>query len=70
MYHGSDAHPAHRRDGVWWIAQRLGIRPTVQGEESPGPNRRVLSEKSRRTLGIALRYPSYREGFEALLRAP
>lgn len=70
VYHGSDAHPAHRRDVVWWIAQRLGIQPAVHHEASGSPHRRVLSEKSRRTLGIALRYPSYREGFEALLPAP
>jgi len=70
VYHGSDAHPAHRRDVVWWIAQRLGIQPAVHHEGSRGQNRRVLSEKSRRALGIVLRYPSYREGFEAVLRAP
>lgn len=70
VYHGSDAHPAHRRDVVLWIAQRLGIQPSVHHEGSRGPHRRVLSEKSRRALGIELRYPSYREGFEAVLRAP
>jgi nucleoside-diphosphate-sugar epimerase len=69
VYHGSDAHPALRRDVVWWMAGRLGIEPTVRRGTPPGASRRVLSEKSRRTLGIALRYPSYREGFEALLRA-
>ncbi len=70
VYHGSDAHPAPRRDVVWWIAQRLGIQPAVHPEGSSSPHRRVLSEKSRRALGIVLRYPSYREGFEAALRAP
>ena len=57
-----------------WIAERLGIPPPV--EHAPGlggdrvrPNRRILSEKSRQALGVALRYPSYREGFDALLRA-
>ena len=73
VYHGSDAHPAYRRDVVWWIAERLGIQPTVHREPREearrAPNRRVLSEKSRRTLSVSLRYPSYREGFEALLRA-
>jgi nucleoside-diphosphate-sugar epimerase len=69
VYHGSDAHPAHRRDVVGWIAERLGIEPAVHRDEEPrGPNRRVLSEKSRRALAVSLRYPSYREGFEALLR--
>jgi nucleoside-diphosphate-sugar epimerase len=70
VYHGSDAHPEHQRDVVLWLAERLGLQPAVQHEGHGGPHRRVLSEKSRRTLGISLRYPSYREGFEALLRAP
>ena len=71
VYHGSDANPAHQRDVVWWVAERLGIQPAVhRGEEEPrGPHRRVLSEKTRRALAVSLRYPSYREGFEALLRA-
>jgi nucleoside-diphosphate-sugar epimerase len=74
VYHGSDARPALRRDVVLWIAERLSIPPPV--EHAPRhdgdrgrPNRRILSEKSRQALGVALRYPSYREGFDALLRA-
>ncbi|HEX5041687.1 MAG TPA: NAD-dependent epimerase/dehydratase family protein [Candidatus Polarisedimenticolaceae bacterium] len=70
VYHGSDAHPARRRDVVLWVAERLGVQPAVHHAGQEGPHRRVLSEKSRRTLGISLRYPSYREGLEALLRAP
>ena len=73
VYHGSDAHPAHRRDVVRWMAERLGTPPSVHRGSEEGerqrPNRRVLSEKSRRTLSVSLRYPSYREGFDALLRA-
>jgi len=69
VYHGSDAHPAPRREVVWWIAERLGIQPAVVRGGASGPNRRVLAEKTRRALAISLRYPSYREGFEALLPA-
>jgi hypothetical protein len=75
VYHGSDAEPAHRRDVVMWIADRLHVAPTVHHQarepgDRRGPHRRILSEKSRQTLGVALRYPSYREGLDALLRTP
>ncbi len=73
IYHGTDAAPARRREVVTWIAGRLEI-PAPRGEESAGPagarggaNRRVLGERSRAELGLALRYPSFREGLEPLL---
>jgi nucleoside-diphosphate-sugar epimerase len=69
VYHGSDAEPARRRDVVRWIAERLGVPPAVRPQEHHGPNRRVLSRKTREALGITLRFPSYREGLDALLRA-
>jgi len=63
-YHGSDAHPAHRRDVVRWIAARLGISPhsAAAGAGAAGPNRRILSARSRADLHITLAYPSFREG--------
>ena len=72
VYHGSDAEPARRREVVLWIAQRLQVSPAQPRERGepdapPRPNRRVLSAKSRQALGVALRYPSYREGLDALL---
>jgi nucleoside-diphosphate-sugar epimerase len=74
VYHGSDAEPARRRDVVLWVCGRLGIPASMREDAAPGGrrgvNRRVLSEKSRRALGLTLRYPSYREGFEALLAEP
>jgi nucleoside-diphosphate-sugar epimerase len=74
VYHGSDAEPARRRDVVLWIADRLQLTPALHREarepgDRRGPDRRILSAKSRQALGVALRYPSYREGFDALLRA-
>jgi hypothetical protein len=32
--------------------------------------RRVKNEKLKRALGVALRYPTYREGLRALLEKP
>lgn len=71
VYHGSDAHPARRREVVEWVAGRLGIPPARRAEgggATGGPDRRILSERTREELGFRLSYPSFREGFEVLLR--
>ncbi len=73
VYHGSDAQPARRREVVQWIAARLGIPPPRRAEggvAAPGgraANRRVLAERTRVELGVALAYPSFREGLAPLL---
>ncbi len=70
VHHGSDAHPARRREVVEWIAARVGIVPR-RGEAAPGgPNRRVLSEATRDALGVKLAHPSFREGLSQLLAGP
>ena len=72
VYHGTDAAPARRREVVEWIAARLGI-PPPRGDGTGAPsargsaNRRVLGERTRAELGLALRYPSFREGLAPLL---
>jgi nucleoside-diphosphate-sugar epimerase len=71
IYHASDASPAMRRDVVSWIAARLAIDPARRpGGSTPGgrraANRRVSSEATRRELGYALAYPSFREGLAPL----
>jgi nucleoside-diphosphate-sugar epimerase len=71
-WHGSDATPPRRREVVEWLAARLGIPPPRLPEGAaapPGPNRRILSARTREALGVTLRYPSFREGFGALLDA-
>jgi nucleoside-diphosphate-sugar epimerase len=68
VHHGSDAAPARRREVVEWIAARLGI-PPPGGDAAPGPNRRILSERTRAALGVALAYPSFREGLSPLVAA-
>jgi nucleoside-diphosphate-sugar epimerase len=69
VYHGSDAGPARRREVVEWIAARLGIEPPRRADAVPGPSRRVLAARTRAELGIALGYPSFREGFAEHLPA-
>jgi nucleoside-diphosphate-sugar epimerase len=68
VYHATDAHPPRRREVVEWIAGRLGIPPPRSASAPPpGPNRRILGERTRAELGLKLAYPSFREGLEALL---
>lgn len=61
-YHGSDASPARRREVVSWIAGRLGIAPPRSEQPAAGPDRRIASAWTREQLGVALAYPSFREG--------
>jgi len=69
-YHGSDAFPAPRREVVTWLAERLGLSPPSSQRPPPaGPNRRILSAWTRERLGVALRYPSFRDGFAPLVAA-
>ncbi len=66
-YHGSDAHPARRREVVEWIAGRMGIAPRTSEAAAGGPSRRILSERTRAELGVTLAFPSFREGLEPLV---
>jgi nucleoside-diphosphate-sugar epimerase len=67
IHHGSDAHPARRREVVEWIAARLGLDPPRAQRGRGGPNRRVRSEATREALGVTLAYPSFRDGLAPLL---
>jgi nucleoside-diphosphate-sugar epimerase len=67
LYHGSDAGPARRAEVAWWIAERLGVTPALGAGAAGGPNRRILSERTRAALGVSLRYPSFREGLAPAL---
>jgi nucleoside-diphosphate-sugar epimerase len=67
VHHGSDAEPARRREVVEWIAARLGIPAPHSEAPTGGPSRRIRSERTRAALGVALAYPTFREGFAALV---
>jgi len=67
IYHASDAAPARRREVVEWISGRLGIPPPRSEATPPGPDRRILSVRSREALGVTLRWPSFREGLAPLV---
>jgi len=73
IYHASDAQPARRREVIEFIAGCLRMAPprTAAGAATAGEpgGRRVRGEATRAELGLALRYPSFREGLAVHLPA-
>lgn len=71
LYLGSDEAPTPMGEILEWIAARLGVPPPPVGEDSAqvlqrGGNKRLSSARLR-AEGFGFRYPTYREGFEAIL---
>ncbi len=73
LYLGSDEAPTTMGEILDWIAGRLGLPPPPEGSDSPdvlqrGGNKRISSARLRGE-GFRFLYPTYREGFEAILAA-
>jgi len=79
IFNLADDAPAPPQDIVSFAAELMGVPPppAVSFEEadlSPmarsfyGDNKRVSNRRLRKDLGVALRYPTYREGLTALWR--
>ena len=76
-YVGVDCEPAKEADVLAWLARRLGVPPRTPGarasaEAAPAPRRAARGSKRCRNArllasGFRFRYPTYREGYEALL---
>lgn len=73
LYLGTDSDPAAQNDVLGWIAAQLGVASPPMSDALPaetlhsrGQNKRC---SNRRLLasGYALRYPTFREGYGALL---
>jgi nucleoside-diphosphate-sugar epimerase len=74
LYLGTDEAPTATGEILDWIAARLGLPPPPPGGESGeapqrGGNKRLSSARLRGE-GFSFRYPTYREGFAAILAAP
>jgi nucleoside-diphosphate-sugar epimerase len=69
---GVDEEPALQREVLEWLAQQLGApAPRAGNGASTSPrrmasNKRISSERLR-ALGYRFRYPTYREGYAALI---
>jgi nucleoside-diphosphate-sugar epimerase len=73
LYLGSDEAPTPMGEILDWIAARLGLPSPPAGEDAPdvlqrGGNKRLSSARLR-AEGFRFRYPTYREGFAAILAA-
>lgn len=74
LYIVSDNEPADRNDVLHWLANRLQQPdPAMAGSTSERPARRSgnkrCSNQRLRAAGYHFHYPTYREGYESLLRA-
>lgn len=69
-----DEEPATQRTVIEWLCQRMNapLPASVAREEAPASlraNRRVDGTRVLKTLGLQLRYPTFREGLEACLES-
>jgi nucleoside-diphosphate-sugar epimerase len=80
IFNLADDAPAPAEDVVTYAADLMGVPPPPaipfdQAELSPlarsfyDGNKRVLSRRIKEQLGVTLRYPTYRDGLNALWRA-
>ena len=77
IHNVSDCHPAPRQEVVEWLAEKMGVKPPVfigspklssdTASSRETPNRRIDNGRIREELGWEPSYPSFREGYEALL---
>lgn len=78
IYNVSDDEPAPPQDVVAHAAKLLGMEPppevafgdanlSAMGRSFYGENKRVSNARIKRELGVALAYPTYREGLAAQL---
>lgn len=76
-YLATDDLPVLHDDVVTFLAAELGLAPPPVGEQprstirshTQGMNKRC-SNRAMRATGYALRYPTFREGYRALISAP
>ncbi|MBL9206013.1 MAG: NAD-dependent epimerase/dehydratase family protein [Opitutaceae bacterium] len=75
LYNLADNDPRPKAEVATWLARRLGVEtPTFSETPAPGrrrlvPDRIILNSRIRTELGWSPVYPTFREGYEALLGA-
>lgn len=73
IFNVADDGAATKAEVMAWLAGRLGRpAPTFSGEPAPGrrritPDRIIANDRLKRVLGWRPRYPTFREGYAALL---
>ena len=69
IYNVSDGNHALRSEIVEWLASKLGVEaPSFVGDDDDGmPNRKVSNDRIRDELVWTPAYPSFRDGYKAIL---
>jgi nucleoside-diphosphate-sugar epimerase len=73
VYLGVDSEPADEAEVLGWLAERLGAPQPPEQEDESGASKRGAGNKRCRNArllatGYRFRYPSFREGYQAVLR--
>ncbi len=77
IYNVADDAPATKAEVIAWLAERLGRAPprfgggaaSRRGEFSAPPDRIISNARLKEELGWRPRYPTFRDGFAAILSA-
>jgi len=70
LYLASDDDPAPVWDVMTWLATRLGLpEPPASDAPADAPRNKRCSNRRLRELGFTFRYPTFREGYGALIAA-
>lgn len=67
VYNGVDRDSALLGDVLDFLADRLGVDHPSSDGEGPAPTGKRISGELLRSTGLAFTYPSYREGYTAVL---
>ncbi len=75
LYLGTDCEPALKNDLLCWVAEQLGLPAPVEVDAETGTGihrggHRYYSNRRLLDSGYRFRYPTYREGYRALLGLP
>jgi hypothetical protein len=75
LYLGVDDEAVEEAELYTWLAKELGVAPPEEAGEDAETNRRRevgskrCSNRRLRESGYSFRYPTYRDGYAALIRA-
>lgn len=69
VYAITDSHPALHADVVTWLAQQLGVEPSVNNMAAtmaPAGSKRISNNKIK-SVGFTFNFPSYKDGYKNLI---
>ncbi len=71
VYLGVDDYPCTQREFYGWLCDKLSLLPPADRAARPAAhasNKRCMNKKIKK-LGLAFKYPTFKEGYQELLRA-